>query len=85
MIQISEWRVKMVLDYTWMWTIYAINVEMWMCKWNHTNHINLMSWLGIENISFLWKKMNLNLNKNVEMSEDEIELENENILFMQPM
>ena len=44
-----------------------------------------MSWLGIENISFLWIKMNLNLNKNVEMSEDEIELENEKILFMQPM
>ncbi len=39
----------------------------------------------IENIRFLWIKMNLNLNKNVEMSEDEIELEHENILFMQPM
>ena len=36
--------------------IYAITVEMWMCKWNHINHINLMSGLGIENISFLWKR-----------------------------
>ena len=85
MIQISGWRVKMVLDFTWIWTIYAITVEMWMCKWNHINHINLMSGLGIENISFLWITMNLNLNKNVEMIEDEIELEHENILFMQPM